>query len=270
MFISVIIPTHNRCNRVQKAVESVLHQTHRDLDLIVVDDGSDDGTGPALARYQDSRFKYHKIPHGGVACARNFGARQAQADWLCFLDSDDVWMKDKLAEQVRFHREHPEFLISQTDDVWFRHGRRVNKKKIHMVRDGFLFPDSLRRCLVCASSVMLKRELFLQVGGFDEFLPVCEDYDLWLRILARNPVGFVKKPLVIKYGGHADQLSRKYPAMDRFRVYVLKKLLGLGVLSEEQREMVHVEIEFKAGILQKGARAREDLAMGRLGDFAQG
>ncbi|HLD44912.1 MAG TPA: glycosyltransferase, partial [bacterium] len=223
-FVSVIIPTYNRQGTVLRAVDSVLRQSHRAFELLVVDDGSTDNTREWLALYNDPRLRYHCIPHAGVATARNAGAKEASGEWLCFLDSDDLWHKNKLAEQSRFHTAYPHFLLSQTDDVWIRNSERVNKMKKHSVRAGNLFRQSLRLCLICCSSVMIQKELFMATGGFDETLPTCEDYDLWLRLLSKHEVGFINKELVTKFGGHQDQLSKSFPVMDRYRIYALEKL----------------------------------------------
>lgn len=256
MLISVIIPTHNRHGMVLRAVDSVLNQSYKNLELIVVDDGSTDKTADYLRRYDDARLKYVYQKNCGVSAARNLGVSQAHADWICFLDSDDVWRRHKLSEQLRFHNQNRQFLISQTDDVWIRNSVRVNKMKIHDVRVGDIFKESLRRCLICCSSVMIKKSLFDEVGGFDETLVTCEDYDLWLKVLAKHPVGFVDKKLVTKFGGHADQLSRYYSVMDQYRVASLEKLLSSGVLNDKQRGMVEKEILYKKDIIEKGRRKR--------------
>lgn len=256
MLISVIIPTHNRLGMVLRAVDSVLDQSYKNLELIVVDDGSTDKTADYIPRYEDSRLKYVYQKNQGVSKARNLGVAQAHADWICFLDSDDVWRRHKLSEQLRFHDQNRQFLISQTDDVWIRNSVRVNKMKIHDTRAGDIFEASLRRCLICCSSVMIKKSLFDDVGGFDETLVTCEDYDLWLKILAKYPVGFVDKKLVTKFGGHADQLSKHYSVMDQYRVASLEKLLSSGVLNDKQRNMVENEISYKKIIIENGKRKR--------------
>lgn len=250
--ISIIIPTHNRLGPLLRAVDSVLNQSFREFELIVVDDGSQDATLEFLSRYDDSRLRVFSVPHGGVARARNFGVSQARHDWLCFLDSDDVWRRHKLSEQVRYHHRNPERVLSQTDDVWIRNSVRVNKMKKHQVREGDIFAPSLKLCLICCSSVMMKKSIFDAVGGFDESLETCEDYDLWLRLTCQYPVGFVAKPLVTKFGGHADQLSKKFPMMDRYRIFALEKLLQSGLLNEAQTEVTRAELEWKKTILRRG------------------
>lgn len=254
--VSIVIPTFNRVGPVCRAVDSVLRQSYRDFEVIVVDDGSTDRTREWLGRFSDARLLYFLIPHAGVACARNSGAARARGDWLCFLDSDDVWREHKLREQLGTHAQNPGWLISQTDDVWIRNSRRVNKLKKHGVRSGDIFADSLKRCLICSSSVMLRRELFVHSGGFDESLPTCEDYDLWLRLTREHPVGFVAQALVTKFGGHADQLSKAFPVMDHYRVLALKKLLRLSGLSYFQENLVRREIAVKSAIVANGRLKR--------------
>ncbi len=272
--ISVIIPTYNRCGKVHRAIDSVLRQSFKDFELIVVDDASTDRTAFWCEKYSEVRFKYssltplpggERVPGGrervlsrGPAAARNFGAKLAQGEWLCFLDSDDVWYRHKLSEQVRFHADNLQILISQTDDVWIRNSMRVNKMQKHAVREGSIFKDSLERCLICCSSVMVNKKLFFDVGGFDETLETCEDYDLWLRILAKHQVGFVKKALVTKFGGHEDQLSKKFPVMDKYRIYALEKLLAAGNLNHEQANLVSNAIKIKSEIVNKGRVKREN------------
>lgn len=256
MKIAIIIPTHNRQGMVLRAIDSVLNQSYKDFELIVVDDGSTDQTKTWIERERDSRLKYFLTTKKGVAHARNFGVKQTHCDWICFLDSDDVWRKHKLSEQLCFHDQHRGVLISQTDDMWIRNTRRVNKKKQHQIREGNLFQQSLKLCVICCSSVMMKRSLFLDLGGFNESLPTCEDYDLWLKVTARYPVGFVPKILVTKFGGHSDQLSKSFEVMDRYRIRSLENLLAFDLLSSKQREWTQKELLLKKEIVEKGAQKR--------------
>lgn len=254
--VSIVIPTFNRAGPVCRAVDSVLRQSFRDFEVIVVDDGSTDRTRQWLGRFSDARLACFMIPHAGVARARNVGATRARGEWLCFLDSDDVWREHKLRAQLRAHAQNPGWLISQTDDVWIRNSRRVNKMKNHSCRGGDIFAESLKRCLICSSSVMLRMELFVRSGGFDESLPTCEDYDLWLRLTREHPVGFVAQVLVTKFGGHADQLSKAFPVMDHYRLLALEKLLRLGGLSPSQEDLVRREIALKSAIVANGRLKR--------------
>jgi glycosyltransferase involved in cell wall biosynthesis len=262
--VSVIIPTYNRHAMVQEAVDSVLAQTCSDFELIVVDDGSEDGTAESLARY-GSAMRIYSQPRGGVAAARNRGAAHAAGVYLAFLDSDDLWLPRKLEVQSAFMWERPWVQICQTEEIWIRRGARVNPKKKHRKPSGDIFRASLELCLVSPSAVMMKRELFDAVGGFDETLPACEDYDLWLRVACSHAVSLITEPLVIKRGGHPDQLSRSIWGLDRFRVAALQKLLGCD-LGQERRDWVLEVLRRKATIVSAGARKRGNQEMARCYD----
>jgi len=253
--VSVIIPTFNRRDFVREAVASVLDQQRVDFELIVVDDGSTDGTEAALDPLVD-RLRYIRQDNRGVSAARNAGAARARGEWLAFLDSDDLWLPDKLAVQLAYGAAHPDMRICQTGETWLRNGVRVNPCAHHRKPDGDVFVPSLRRCLVSPSAVMMRRDLFDAAGGFDESLPACEDYDLWLRIARTTPVALIDQPLVIKRGGHADQLSRRHWGMDRFRVRTLRKLLDDPTLDPLRRRAVQGVLAEKCAILAHGAAKR--------------
>ncbi|HGY54129.1 MAG TPA: glycosyltransferase [Caldithrix abyssi] len=255
MQISVIIPVYNRPQAVQRAVNSVLQQTEPPLEIIVVDDGSTEETPQVLAQY-GSKIKMVRQSHRGVSAARNAGIKRAQADWLAFLDSDDEWLPEKLAAARRFHEQNPDLLIFQSEEIWIRNGRRVNPKKKHQKYGGWIFRQSLPLCIVSPSAVVIHKKLFEEVGYFDEELPVCEDYDLWLRIGRRYPIGLDSTPLIRKYGGHADQLSRKYWGMDLYRIAAMEKHLADPALSEAEQRWVLEEIIKKYTVLISGAEKR--------------
>ncbi len=198
--ISVVIPTYNRGWILKEAVDSVLAQEYPAYEVIVVDDGSTDDTAAILAGY-GNRITILRQENRGVSAARNRGVRKAGGNLLAFLDSDDLWLPGKLETQADFFQTHPEALICQTEETWVRNGRRVNPKTRHKKPSGNIFEPSLELCLVSPSAVMLRRELFEEMGGFDERLPACEDYDIWLRIGCQYPVHLIDTPLIIKRGG---------------------------------------------------------------------
>ncbi|MCE5244835.1 MAG: glycosyltransferase [Syntrophobacteraceae bacterium] len=253
--ISVIIPTWNRREQLLEAVASVLAQRCAEMEIIVVDDGSTDGTAEALESF-GSRVACLYQPRAGVSAARNRGIEASRGEWLAFLDSDDLWLPEKLSAQMDFFSRHPEAGICQTEEVWIRNGRRLNPKNYHRKPEGRCFPLLLERCLVSPSAVMIHRNVFEEVGLFDESLPACEDYDLWLRIGCRMPIGLVKRPLVVKRGGHADQLSATVPALDRYRIRALEKILRSGALDAEQRQAAMDMLEHKCRIYGEGCRRR--------------
>jgi glycosyltransferase involved in cell wall biosynthesis len=249
--VSVIIPTYNRWPMVGAAVRSVVAQSDDDFELIVVDDGSTDATSMKLAKC-GSRVRYLHQERQGVSAARNFGVCQSRGRLIAFLDSDDIWRVNKLKIQADFMESSPDVRICQTDELWIRNGIRVNPRIKPRKPSGDIFERSLELCLVSPSAVMMTRELFDVSGGFDESLPVCEDYDLWLRIARTHPVPLIERPLVIKLGGHADQLSRSMWGMDRYRVIALQKLLRSGIAGEQRAAVLRV-MQNKVAVLVRGA-----------------
>ncbi|RFT15881.1 MAG: putative N-acetylgalactosaminyl-diphosphoundecaprenol glucuronosyltransferase [Candidatus Saccharicenans subterraneus] len=267
--VSAIIVTHNRAAFLAEAIDSVLAQTYFqknpvDWELIVVDDGSTDHTPDLLAGYQQ-RFPqvgYTRLDHGGVSRARNHGLKLAAGEFIAFLDSDDLWLKDKVQVQLSYLKAFPEARFCLTEELWIRNGRRVNQKLRHQKYSGRVLDKVLPLCLLSLSSAMFRRQLFEEIGEFDESLPVCEDYDLGLRIALRYPYHFLPVPLIIKRGGHPDQLSKKYWGMDRWRVQALEKALALAT-GEGDRSLIRAEIVKKcqvlvAGFLKRGAREEAD------------
>ena len=227
--VSVIIPTYNRGWTIKEAIDSVLAQSFIDFELIVVDDGSTDDTSEILDSYRDD-IKVLSQENNGVSAARNRGVATASGIFIAFLDSDDLWLPEKLSSQVDFFNSNPDALICQTEEIWVRNNMRVNPKKRHKKPWGMIFEPSLDLCLVSPSAVMIRRSLFEEVGVFDETLPACEDYDLWLRISCRYPVFLIDTPLIIKRGGHFDQLSAS-SGLDKFRIKSIKKIIERNLLS---------------------------------------
>lgn len=255
MTASVIIPTYNRAAVLRRALESVFAQTRRADQVIVVDDGSTDGT-EELVRRHFPEVDYVRQENAGVSAARNRGIAEAQCDWIAFLDSDDEWRPGKLERQLDKMRQHPMYHISHTNETWIRNGRRVNEGKRHAKSGGWIFKRCLPLCVISPSSVVVRHALFDEVGGFDEELPVCEDYDMWLRICARHPVLFLDEPLVVKHGGHADQLSKRFWGMDRFRIRAIEKILSHGNLAPDLREAAVRALKQKIDVYLKGASRR--------------
>lgn len=252
--VSVIIPTYNRAKMVTEAIDSVLAQDFTGFELIVVNDGSTDETGAALAGYGE-RITVLTQANLGVSAARNRGIAAAAGQLIALLDSDDLWLPQKLSRQVAFFDSHPGALICQTEEIWVRNGRRVNPGKRHRKAGGDIFERSLDLCLVSPSAVMARKALFEEVGLFDESLPACEDYDLWLRVSCTFPVFLVDSPLVVKRGGHPDQLSRA-PSLDRYRVAALKKLIDSGGLDLLQARKAVDALQARCAVYASGCRKR--------------
>ena len=259
-FFSVIIPTYNRKEFLKKSVYSVLCQTEQDFELIIVDDGSTDNTQEALRSLQQQahkkKIRYIVTKHQGVSFARNKGAQQARAEWICFLDSDDCWNSSKLTEQKKFIKENPKYRILQTQEIWIRDNKQVNPVNKYLKKEGDLFIDSLEHCFITPSTVCIQKELFNAFDGFDENLFCCEDYELWIRITAKYPVGLIRKKLAKRFAGHKDQLSYLYFAIDRFRIYSLIKAILYAGFSQEQKKLAKIMLQKKATIYIQGAKKR--------------
>jgi len=252
MLVSVIIPTRDRAGLVMRAVASVLAQTHGALDVLVVDDGSTDDTQDRLVRLDDSRVRLlrHDRPRG-VSAARNAGLAAARGDYLALLDSDDTWLPTKVERLLAFARAN-DYAICQNQEIWMRDGKRVNPGRDQRKMAGDFFEAALVRCLVSPSSVLFSREFVEAVGTFDETLPACEDYDLWLRALLRYPVGLLDEWLTVRYGGRPDQLSEAFIGMDLFRIRSMAKLLGRSDLTAWHRDCIRKELQRKAAVYVRG------------------
>ncbi len=259
--ISVIIPTFNRAVLLAEAVSSVLDQKDlaQKMEVIVVDDGSTDNTARALAPLA-GKIDYIRREHGGVSAARNLGILHSHGEWIAFLDSDDLWLPQKLGRQMKFFSDNPDLFICQTQEVWIRNGSRINPRKYHKKPAGNCFSLLLQRCLVSPSAVVIHKKVLDFSGLFDESLPACEDYDLWLRIGCRFPLGLVDAPLVIKRGGHSDQLSATTGNLDRYRIEAIVKSLASGRLSADQVEAAKKSLYEKCGVYCNGCRKHQNFS----------
>lgn len=264
MMLSVIIPTCNRASFLKEAIQSVLEQDYFDgsafpeYELLVIDDGSTDNTREVIKPFGE-RVKYYFQENKGVSAARNRGLRLSCGNYIAFLDSDDLWMKDKIRVQMSYMKAFPKALVCYTEEIWRRQGIIVNPKRKHQKYSGWIFDKLLLLCLLSLSSALFRSEIFEEIGVFDEKLPACEDYDFGIRVAYKYPVHLISKPLIIKRGGHADQLSRRYWGMDRFRIEALEKALGLD-LTPNQEKLVREELMKKSQILVNGFKKRNRLA----------
>ncbi len=253
--VSVIIPTYNRGWILKEAIDSVLAQNFTDFELLVVNDGSTDNTQDILNSHKKDIIVLQQN-NKGVSAARNMGIASSSGRFIAFLDSDDLWLPKKLSIQVDFFNANPDALICQTEEIWVRNGIRVNHGKRHKKLSGNIFKPSLSLCLVSPSAVMIKRSLFETTGMFDETLPACEDYDLWLRISCNYPVYLIDIPLIIKKGGHHDQLS-KSSGLDKYRIQSLKKIIESNSLTEEQKTAAIKAMQKKCTIYANGCIKRD-------------
>ncbi|MCG6968410.1 MAG: glycosyltransferase family 2 protein [Gammaproteobacteria bacterium] len=253
--VSVVIPTCNRQTLLDRALRSVVAQTVRPQEVIVVDDGSTDDTH-AMLKANYPHVKYCFQDNLGVSKARNTGISVANSPWIAFLDSDDEWLPDKLQKQFETLQNNAGVLLCHTEEIWIRHGKRVNPMNKHQKYGGYIYDKCLPLCAISPSSVIIHQRLFEQVGLFDESLPACEDYDLWLRICNQYEVLFIDSPLIVKYGGHDDQLSRRHWGMDRFRIQALLKMLNEKTLTENNYHLTLEALKAKCAIYIQGAIKR--------------
>lgn len=248
-FFSVIIPTYNRAHTIERAISSVFAQNFDDYELIIVDDGSTDRTQEVLTFFAKNKpnnvfVKLLRTENKGVSAARNHGVNYASGTWLSFLDSDDEWLPHKLQAQHDFIQNNPEYKLVHGEEIWIRKGVRVNQKKVHQKEGGDIFERATELCLISPSAVAIEADTYNEHGGFREDFPVCEDYDLWLKITSLMPVGFIEEPIINKYGGHEGQLSTKFKAMDFYRVKSLKWILENRDLTPKKRNKV-LEVALK-------------------------
>ncbi|RKX93027.1 MAG: glycosyltransferase family 2 protein [Spirochaetes bacterium] len=257
--VSVIIPAYNRFELLKEAVSTVMRQSFNNFELIVVDDGSSDMT-PTISLYykDDPRFRYFRIEHNGMpGYVRNIGVHKAAAPYIAFLDSDDLWMRDKLKKQMQFLQASPGIPIVHSRERWIRNGEEVSQKKQKHKRSGMIFDDALIKCIIGPSTVILEKELFDKAGGFREDLEVAEDYELWLKITDTTEVGYIDEPLITKRAGHGEQLSEKYGHIEIFRITALMNLVEEGFFTDEHQKAARKELSRKCRIYAAGCRKRE-------------
>lgn len=255
MNVSVVIPCFNRKKTLSRSIDSVVNQTYKPSEIIIVDDGSTDGTRDFILNSYPN-IKYFFQPKKGVSSARNKGIRESSSDWVAFLDSDDEWLPQKLEKQINQLGKHSEIFISHTNEIWIRNGVRVNQMKKHQKYGGYIFDKCLDICRISPSSVLIHKRVLKDVGVFDEALQVCEDYDLWLRITSKYSVLFERELLIVKYGGHKDQLSKVKEGIEQFRIQSLEKILALNHLTEDQFIMTKNMLVRKLSIYAKGLEKR--------------
>ena len=218
--VSVIIPTFNRRDYITTALDSVLAQTYKDYEIVIIDDGSSDDTKEVLRPYQEA-IRYFYQENRGISGARNRGIRESRGDYIALLDSDDYWLPEKLERQVECIREDSQFGMVATrcssigPDGTFRKKNRPGKS-------GWILNDIFRSNFIRTSSALITRKCLDTVGLFDESLPECEEYDLWLRIAKQYPIAFINEPLTVytdnPHGVSTDSLTGRV-----IRIKVLEK-----------------------------------------------
>jgi len=196
--VSVIIPTYNAANYLSETIESVLAQTYKDFEIIVIDDGSTDNTKEVVAPYLD-RIMFLEVPNGGPAKARNRAIRESSGKYVAFLDADDIWYPDKLERQLTVFAENKHYSLVFSDASYTCTYTSNEDRTLFSIKKpanpGWIFSELLRDNFILVPSVIVKRECLEKVGLFDENLKWWEGYDLWLKIAFENQVGYVNAPL---------------------------------------------------------------------------
>lgn len=222
--VSVIIPAYNAAAFIADTVRSALDQSYRDLEVIVVDDGSTDGTLAALDGL-GGRIRVHQQANGGVARARNTGVAMARGTWIAFLDADDLWLPHKLEQQLSMTMVP--MVFSDRFNIGARGDLPELQSRVTPMQGGDIFVPLMRRGnFITNTSVVMRRDLFERMGGFYTGLNGTEDWDLWIRVAERHQIGFVDEPLV-RYRFHAGGLSRNFLKMGRERRQVIARGLAL-------------------------------------------
>ena len=243
MLVSIIIPTYNRFELLKRAIASVEAQSYTNYELIIIDDASTDETRDYLFTLEHTSLI---LPSNqGVSHARNRGVGMANGEYIAFLDSDDTWAEDKLAQQVAFHQEHPEVQFSFGTEKWFRFESEVKRPKKYEAPSMVNFENLLEYTFIGPSSVMIQTALLNEAGGFDESLAVCEDFDLWLRISKQTPLHLASSVVINKHAGDFEQLSSSVLSLEPYRVESL--------LKHKDDDLVVDVILRKLGIIEKGA-----------------
>ena len=257
--VSVIIPVYNRFEMAKEAISSVIGQTYKDLEIIIVDDGSIDMTS-TLAVYfgDDPRVKYLKINHSGMpGFVRNRGVELSKGKYLAFLDSDDLWMDKKVEKQIKYLETNSKYKVVHTREAWIRNGKTISQAGFKHRRFGNIFPDALEKCIIGPSTVLLEKELYRSLGGFRNDLEIAEDYELWLKLSNSNDVAYIDEALITKRAGHIGQLSEKYGQIEIFRIRGLKELVEQHYFSLENQKLAELELAKKCKIYAAGCRKRK-------------
>ncbi len=219
--VSVIIHTYNNEKFIAETIESVLNQTYKDYEIIIVDDGSVDGTRDALSPYKQ-KIRYHYKENGGIASAKNTGISLSEAEFVAFLDHDDLWVSDKLQLQMECFKENPQVGLVYAQYTSFRDGKELRTKP-EKGYSGWIFKELLAKSFIQTSTVMVKKECLNIVGSYDESFSLGDEYDMFLRISKKFQCGFVDKGLT-RYRVHDTNASNNDFLFDNENLGVYKKI----------------------------------------------
>jgi len=251
--ISIIIPTYNYAQYICEAIESVLNQTYKDFEIIVVDDGSTDNTKEVIKPYLN-KIKYIYQQNSGPSSARNRGIKEAKGEYIAFLDADDIWLAQKLELQIKFMEKEKEVGLIFSDMILFNEKGIIknsflkeklffNKLSIKplsstekVIYDN-VFNALLQENFIPTNTVIVKKECFNKVGFFDETLFSVEDRDMWLRIGLFYDIGFINFPLVLTRF-HETNISANQELALKSRLKVMKKFLNYSNLPIKSKKII--------------------------------
>ena len=256
--VDIIIPAYGRAGLLAEAIASVQAQTFTDWTLWIVDDASAEAI--VLPTGRDSRIEVRRLPaNRGPAFTRNYGASLGLAPYIAFLDSDDLWHPEKLEHAMAAFALDTNLLWWHSNELWLRHGQPAKQKTIHRKQGGQFFERALERCLISPSAVVLQRNFFTTISGFAPAFRLCEDYELWLRLLLRAPIGYSDEPLTIKRAGDWPQLSSARE-IDRYRVLAMHRVWRLSrhEMPEHWRTALLDECVRKCTLLVGGAAKHQN------------
>ena len=233
--VSVVIPTYNAATMVEQAIQSVLAQTYRDLEIIVIDDGSTDDTENVVRPFGE-RVRYFRQENQGVSAARNFGIKQARGEFIAFLDSDDLWAPEKLAEELPCLEGDPQLGLVYCDWAVISGQEVLHASYLETLpaSSGYVFDELVQSGFILTSGVVVRRTCLNDVGDFDKSLSIAQDYDLWLRISYNWKVQLVAKRLFTKRnldGSLSSNLAKT--ALERIALFekTLRTLPGMKARS---------------------------------------
>jgi glycosyltransferase involved in cell wall biosynthesis len=232
--VSVVIPVHNAETYLNAALESVFAQTYSPIEVIAVDDGSQDRSVDILRRYSD-RVVLVRQPNRGAAAARNRGVQEARGKWIAFLDADDLWSPSKLQRQLDVRGDRR---WCYTDSIFVggvNHGRRDSE--FNRKYDGRVLERLVCNNFLCTSSVLIQREVYLNAGGFSENLRYVEDWGLWIRLASVHEIAYVDEPLV-KYRIHSSSASRITRKTLPEHLKVIDRAFAKGSPAEKLRHLI--------------------------------
>ncbi len=238
--VSVIIHTYNNEKFIAETIESVLNQTYKDYEIIIVDDGSVDGTRDALSPYKQ-KIRYHYKENGGIASAKNTGISLSEAEFVAFLDHDDLWVSDKLQLQMECFKENPQVGLVYAQYTSFRDSKELRTKP-EKGYSGWIFKELLAKSFIQTSTVVVKKECLNAVGPYDESFSLGDEYDMFLRISKKFQCGFVDKGLT-RYRVHDTNASNNDFLFDNENLGVYKKIYdNFTDLDAEEKKILRKRI----------------------------